>query len=60
MTGCTTAAIKESSKSKALRRNHLLARLHDDEMFEIAPGASTATNIFRTQGSGVQAAVGPR
>ncbi len=31
----------------------------DDEMFEIAPGASVPTNVFATQGSGVEPAVGP-
>lgn len=32
----------------------------DDEMFEIAPGASAPTNVFATPGSGVDAAVGPQ
>ncbi|HVR46621.1 MAG TPA: hypothetical protein VMT95_08345 [Candidatus Binatia bacterium] len=29
------------------------------QMFEFAPGASAPTNVFATQGSGIDAAVGP-
>ncbi len=31
----------------------------NSEMFEFAPGASAPTNVFATQGSGVDAAIGP-